>query len=85
MPPTMQPSAATAEPPASAAEPSQGTEIEHVLPLALLDIIAQVHHFRSWRVLKYFQVLEHAVLVPDGAPTINAANRCTIQTKFRHI
>ncbi len=69
----MQPSAATAEPPASAAEPSHGTEIELVLPLELLDIIAQVHHFRSWRVLKYFQVLEHAVLVPDGAPTINAA------------
>lgn len=68
-----QPSTATAEPPASAAEPSQGTEIEHVLPLELLDIIAQVHHFRSWRVLKYYQLLENAVLVPDGAPTINAA------------
>ena len=69
----MQASTATAEPPASAAEPSHGTEIELVLPLELLDIIAQVHHFRSWRVLKYYQLLENAVLVPDGAPTINAA------------
>ena len=69
----MQASTATAEPPASAAEPPRGTEIEHVLPLELLDIIAQVHHFRSWRVLKYYQLLENAVLVPDGAPTINAA------------
>ena len=69
----MQASTATAEPLASAAEPSHGTEIELVLPLELLDIIAQVHHFRSWRVLKYLQILENAVLVPDGAPTINAA------------
>ena len=69
----MQASTATAEPLASAAEPSHGTEIELVLPLELLDIIAQVHHFRSWRVLKYYQLLENAVLVPDGAPTINAA------------
>ena len=44
-----------------------------MLPLELLDIIAQVHHFRSWRVLKYYQLLENAVLVPDGAPTLNVA------------
>ena len=43
------------------------------LPPDLLDHIARLLGFRGWAALKYFGLLERAVLVPDGAPSINAA------------
>ena len=43
------------------------------LPADVLDHIARQLGFRGWAALKYFWMLERAVLVPDGAPTINAA------------
>ena len=43
------------------------------LPADVLDHIARQLGFCGWAALKYFWLLERAVLVPDGAPTINAA------------
>ena len=48
-------------------------DIATALPADVLNHVARLLGFRGWQALKYFGLLERAVLVPDGAPTINAA------------